>query len=533
MDELLVVKLLFGGAGTYALGQSFRLPQLIRDWRAFRQWQRAQSSSPAAETSGPGQASLPHLTTPAKRLAGAGWAMETPPQLSRTIAEMVRLLPNAQYRIPLGWSVDNTGRASLSCGALVNDINHIAVTGQSDMGKDNAVRSMLFSLTALHRPSEVQVCILDGKGLDFSDWLPKAHTWRVARRPEEIKPAMEALTGERERRFSMLDKAGVKKWEKYTGGDLPLLVVYISELSLLADALPTRAALEQWLNSELAAGRAFGIRFIVGTQNLSNYGTRWRSQISCFLATFQPDASQDAPNTGLETKQIRERGAIPPSQLPGAPIGKGVFTLACGGMVATLRFPLVTDEEIAARLDRMPDRVVQADDDEFGLSGIEAPAFAAAPPVPVAAAVQTAGLVPRRAPEAASMVVAASLAAAPASGEIPRMIEPASSAPSPAGAVGDDLVERTAYAIFLMETQRERELAAAIERAGARASAPEEERAAYAIYLIDKKQVDGVSRAVERAWNVKRGGGSTFKNAKTRVETLMAQRPGVQSLTTA
>jgi hypothetical protein len=327
----------------------------------------------------------------------------------------------------------------------------------------------------------------------------------------------------------MLDRAGVKKWETYTGGDLPLLVVYISELSLLADALPTRTALEQWLNSELAAGRAFGIRFIVGTQNLSNYGTRWRSQISCFLATFQPDASQDAPNTGLDTKQIRERGAIPPSQLPGAPTGKGVFTLVCGGLVATLRFPFVTDEEIAARLDRMPDQVVQADD-EFGLFGTEAPAFTLALTVPVVAAVETPGLVTERAPEAVPAVVVGNPAAAPASGEIRRLVEPASSAPP---AAGDDLVERTAYAIFLMETQRERELAAAIERAGARTSAPEEERAAYAIYLIDKKQVDGVSSAVERAWNVKRGGSATFKNAKTQVETLMAQRPAVHAPTAA
>ncbi|PLS77758.1 MAG: hypothetical protein CYG59_22100, partial [Chloroflexi bacterium] len=424
-------------------------------------------------------------------------------------------------------------RASLSCGALVNDINHIAVTGQSDMGKDNVVRSMLFSLTALHRPSEVQVCILDGKGLDFSDWLPKAHTWRVARRPEEIKPAMEALTEERERRFGILDKAGVKKWEKYTGGDLPLLVVYISELSLLADALPTRAALEQWLNSELAAGRAFGIRFIVGTQNLSNYGTRWRSQISCFLATFQPDASQDAPNTGLDTKQIRERGAIPPSQLPGAPIGKGVFTLACGGMVATLRFPLVTDEEIAARLHRMPDRVEQVDDDEFGLFGMEAPAFTSTPTVPVVAPEQAPGLVPQRAPESAPKVVMPSSVVAPVSGEMARVAEPATAATPPVATPADDLVERTSYSLFLIETQRERDLGAAVARAGARASAPEEERAAYAIYLIDKKQVDGVSRAVERAWHVKRGGGSTFKNAKALVETLMAQRPAVQTTTAA
>ena len=356
----IIVQLLAGMGGMYTLAQSFKLPRLYRDWQAFQTWRQQPGTGPdrADQMSAPRQAvPVPARPPagPARRLPGAGAAMAETPSLTVTMPEMLRLLPHARYRIPLGWSVNSDGNAVLSCGALVDDINHIGVTGQSDMGKDNAVRMMLLALAALHGPKEVQMCILDGKGLDFADWKGKAHTWGVASDPEELKPLMEALTAERKRRRMLLEAAGVKKWEHYQGGDLPLLVVYISELSLLADAVGN-ADLRRWLNSELAAGRAFGLRYIIATQNMSNYGTGWRSQLGLYLAAFQPDDSQDEPNTGMSTRQITARGAVPPSQLPGAPIGKGVFTIVTGGMAATVRVPLIHEVELAARLAHMPDQ---------------------------------------------------------------------------------------------------------------------------------------------------------------------------------
>src|SRR3712207_4975213 len=120
---------------------------------------------------------------------------------------------------------------------------------------------------------------------------------------------MEALGAERERRRAILAAAGASKWERYRGDDLPLLVVYISELSLLEDATGGRE-LGQWLNSELAAGRAFGIRYIIATQTASNYATRWRSQIGVYLAGFQPSDSQDAPNTGLTTRELDRKSVV-------------------------------------------------------------------------------------------------------------------------------------------------------------------------------------------------------------------------------
>lgn len=366
-EASMIMQLLAGMGGMYTLAQSFKLPRLYREWQAFQTWRQQLGDDAAQDEPASTAAPRHHPASPlpaagsARRLPGAGAAMAAPPALTATIAESLHLLPSARYRIPLGWSVTGEGKAVLSCGALVDDINHIGVTGQSDMGKDNAVRMILLALAALHGPKEVQMCILDGKGLDFADWKGKAHTWGVASDPEELKPLMEALTTERKRRRVMLEAAGVKKWEQYRGGDLPLLVVYISELSLLADAVGT-TDLRRWLNSELAAGRAFGLRYIVATQNMSNYGTGWRSQLGLYLAAFQPDDSQDEPNTGMSTRQIAAKGAVPPSQLPGPPIGKGVFTIVTGGMAATVRVPLIDEVELAERLARMPNGEPQGSD---------------------------------------------------------------------------------------------------------------------------------------------------------------------------
>jgi hypothetical protein len=63
-------------------------------------------------------------------------------------------------------------------------------------------------------------------------WSSRAQTWLLATESEQIPDAMHALSNERRRR-QILAQAGVSKWDEYQGGDLRLLVVFISELSLL------------------------------------------------------------------------------------------------------------------------------------------------------------------------------------------------------------------------------------------------------------------------------------------------------------
>lgn len=336
-------------AGTALVGGA-TLWRLRGEWALFQQWRAAGMPTAAAPSSpAPLVDQAPALALDTTPLPGAGQALKNPPADLRPVLAAVQT-KGGRYRIPLGWV---TG--GLATAQLVGDVNHILISGASDAGKDNAVMGMLLTLAAQHGPQAVQFCIVDGKGLDWAGWASKAHTWRLALDPEDIAPAMLAISDERRRRGQVLRAAGVAKWDEYQGGDLPLLVVFISELSLLEDA--TRASeLAAWLNSELSAGRAYGLRFIVATQNASNFSTRWRGQIGLFLAGFQPSRSADEPNTGLTSSDLAELGAIAPSQLPAPPAGAGVFTAVQGRDVVTLRASLLASQHRLWMLAQLPDR---------------------------------------------------------------------------------------------------------------------------------------------------------------------------------
>lgn len=131
----------------------------------------------------------------------------------------------------------------------MGETNHVLISGASDSGKDNLAWWMLLSLGLAHPdPAQLQVAILDGKGLDFQPWAGKAQTWALASDPEEIPTVLRALSAERQRRKALLSSAGVSKWDHYQGGDLPLLVVFISELSLTVRAPYLRdAERRHWL----------------------------------------------------------------------------------------------------------------------------------------------------------------------------------------------------------------------------------------------------------------------------------------------
>ena len=284
-------------------------------------------------------------------MPGAGRALAHPPASFRSTLAALRAQNLGRYGIPLGWE-----QGGIVTAKLVGDVNHILITGQSDSGKDNATMGMFYALAAQNPPSSVQFAIIDGKGLDWAAWAKKAHTWRLALSPENIAPAMAALTNERQRRLTILQSAGVTKWDTYQGDDLPLLVVFVSELLLLENAVGSKA-LTSWLNTELTAARAFGIRYLLATQTASNFDTQWRSQISLFLAGFQPTPTQDKPNTGMSTAELEALGGLPPSKLPSPSSGAaGVFTAIQGRDVATVRTSYLSGQHRTWVLSTLPDQ---------------------------------------------------------------------------------------------------------------------------------------------------------------------------------
>lgn len=306
------------------------------------------SQLPARPSQEPVQHSLQPITLP-----NAGNALKSPPT---SLQQTLTIIGSERYTIPLGWSVIN-GKAELFTAALVNDVNHILITGQSNAGKDNAALNMLLPLAVKHDPQSLQLAIVDGKGLDWLPFEHKAHTFLLATDPEHIGSAMQSLTNERKRRREILAQSGCYKWETYTGRDLPLLVVFISELLLLENAVG-KTALTSWLNAELTAARAFGIRYIIACQNASNFSTQWRGQISAFMAGYQPSDSADMPNTGLYTKELTARGVVAPSNLPSPALAGGVFCCIAGAGSANVRTSLISDEQREYWLRQLPNKPI-------------------------------------------------------------------------------------------------------------------------------------------------------------------------------
>ncbi|ABX07637.1 cell divisionFtsK/SpoIIIE (plasmid) [Herpetosiphon aurantiacus DSM 785] len=359
MNELVVIGVLFLAMGLWGGLAIWKMRRELQSLRVLVANAGLQSPPPLHINKPTEQ---PVIQTPIldpTPLSGAGSALANPPREARILLDELQGKGTDAYRFPLGWYSSFKG-ATLQTAQFVRDVNHILLTGQSDSGKDNAALGMLLSLALTKTPQQCQFAIVDGKGLDWLAWEKKDHTWLLATDPEHIEQAMMKLTAERQRRRAILADAGVTKWDKYTGKDLPLLVVFISELLLLENAVG-KSQLTGWLNAELTAARAFGIRYIIATQTASNFSTQWRSQISLFMAGFQPSPSQDAPNVGLTTNELDALHVVAPSSLP-SPNNQagGVFCVVQGNQALNVRTTLIDDRDLDYLMECLPNRVALA-----------------------------------------------------------------------------------------------------------------------------------------------------------------------------
>lgn len=292
------------------------------------------------------------------------------------------------YAIPIGWQ-NSDGVADLVTGSLHGDspyfVGNIQVTGMTRWGKN--IWEFLTTTTLCYRttPAQLRIFCIDGKGPDGALWRGLAHNWREPiTREDEIPGAITALETLRTERMRLLEQHSVTKWEELPASTRPPLIwVVINELSLLEKVFGRE--LEHWLTRELSSALAGGIRYCILMQDASNWETGWRRQIGLAVAGGQVSRDADKPNLGMSTTEIKDRGGIPPSELP----ERGYFTARFYRDVVSVSIPYLTVEERKAAIARLPKAVAAVKVASLSNSGEPAVVFNAA--VPSAALLGTIG----------------------------------------------------------------------------------------------------------------------------------------------
>jgi hypothetical protein len=272
------------------------------------------------------------------------------------------------YNLPLGWYVQD-GRPELAYTKLIEGgADNVLYSGMKNSGKDNAMQWATLCLMEQHPPDELQLFIIDTKGVDWGGFKNKAHTFKFFKGTKQIPDALKALQGERERRekivSSFTEESGVRKWSAVPKEHRPpLLLIIITEISMMVSELG-QAETGRRLNDALVSWRAFGGHILLGTQFVNNMDTGWRGQIPLLLAGAQNDFVYDKPSTRFTTERIKQLGAVPPSELPPVPAFGGVFLLAAPGQkeVINVRSSFITDEGLVRILRTFPSKIEHPDE---------------------------------------------------------------------------------------------------------------------------------------------------------------------------
>jgi hypothetical protein len=291
-----------------------------------------------------------------QRMNGSKPYREAPRGMWPTLERLERVVPTSSdpFAFAVGWEEKNQqpGIVGFTLREGDAELGNAAITGKRGRGKTSLAFFIMGQLCKRATPAQFRVFIVDPKVVDGALWRGKAHNWREPVLGADIPPvqaAAAALKQEREDRQRLLERHSVVAWEQlHPAARPPHILVYVSELSILEEALPNA---EQWLTREMQTSRAAGITYMVDTQNLSGRETAWRSQVGTFLAGYQDSVDAVRPNIGMSPEEIRKLGGIPMHELP----GRGCFTVREGRNVMSVYVPEIPIDDRKAFLATLPD----------------------------------------------------------------------------------------------------------------------------------------------------------------------------------
>ena len=153
---------------------------------------------------------------------------------------------------------------------------HLLIAGATGMGKSVCINSIIVSLLYKARPDEVKLILIDPKKVEFNSYKDIPHLYcPIVSDPAKAAGALASAVAEMERRFALIEEAGVRNIFNYndvtkddpTKEFLPQMVIIIDEL---ADLMMTaKDAVESSICRLAQKARAAGIHIIIGTQRPS------------------------------------------------------------------------------------------------------------------------------------------------------------------------------------------------------------------------------------------------------------------------
>ncbi len=180
----------------------------------------------------------------------------------------------AKPEIPLALGKDIAGEVQV---IDLTQMPHILIAGATGSGKSVCVNSIILSLLYRKSWNEVRLLLIDPKIVELKLYNGIPHLLTpVVTEPKRAFQALQYCICEMERRYALLDGAGVRdiksfnkrvKERRYASERLPYIVVVIDEF---ADLMATTGKeLESTLARLAAMSRAVGIHLVLATQRPS------------------------------------------------------------------------------------------------------------------------------------------------------------------------------------------------------------------------------------------------------------------------
>lgn len=230
------------------------------------------------------------VATEWNQLVGAHSVEEVTPARWRMYSDKDR----DRLKIPFGHELKtgNIMYLDIKEGAEFGGGPHGMLIGTTGSGKSEFLRTLILSLVAMHHPDQVNLLLTDFKGgSTFLGMEKLPHTAAVitnmAEEAELVSRMGEVLTGELDRRQSLLRQAGIQvgatgalsgvaEYEKYRerGADLaplPTLFVVVDEFAELLQSHPDFINL---FDRICRVGRSLRVHLLLATQSLQTGGAR-------------------------------------------------------------------------------------------------------------------------------------------------------------------------------------------------------------------------------------------------------------------